>query len=87
VEFPKDKRGKTMEVIRGIIINADEYKEGFISEEKIVEAWINQSDLKDFVDKKKVWHKGECRSYPDCSICLFLKDLENEVTGRASSQD
>lgn len=83
MEFSKINEVEKMEVIRGIIISADEYKEGFISEEKIVEVWINQSDLKDFVDGKKVWHKGECRSYPDCSICLFLKDLENEVIGNS----
>ena len=29
------------------------------------------------IDRKKQWHKGECRGFPDCSICLFLKELQS----------
>lgn len=33
----------------------------------------------DTIERKKKWHEGECRKLPDCSICLFLKELPKEL--------
>lgn len=31
------------------------------------------------IKKQKQWHKGECRGFKDCSICLFLKEQKQKI--------